>query len=328
MKGSEFCLRETTIFFFARERRRWPTLVVGGTGYLGSLVAHALLAKGERVRILIRPASVAKAEALKVAGAEIALGDLKDPESLSAALVGVTKVAVTASATLSHAEGDSIDAIDRVGTIRLIDLAIGSPNFKHIVYISFPPHPVVFPLQTAKRAVENHIVSSSSSSSFTYTILQPTFFSEVWFSPAMGLDAHNKKAKVFGSGSGGRQWYVSITDVAKATVASLDTANLSVVNQTIPFGGPEGLSQRDVLDRVEKKLGLTLHVDSVPSAALESQVSNASAGDVDRTFAALMFMIEDHPYDLSSFPPRCQSIFHYDPTSIDVFIDSLASDEK
>ncbi len=199
--------------------------MVGGTGYLGSLVAHALLAKGERVKILIRPESVAKAEALKVAGAEIALGDLKDPESLSAALVGVTKVAVTASATLPHAEGDFIDAIDRVGTIRLIDLAIGSPNFKHIVYISFPPHPVVFPLQTAKRAVENHIVSSSSSSSsFTYTVLQPTFFSEVWFSPAMGLDAHNKKAKVLGSGSGGRQWYVTITDVAKATVASLDTA--------------------------------------------------------------------------------------------------------
>ena len=47
-----------------------------------------------------------------------------------------------------------------------------------------------------KREVERHLKESG----MTYTILQPTFFMEVWLSPALGFDAAQGTAQVYGSG--------------------------------------------------------------------------------------------------------------------------------
>lgn len=62
------------------------TLVTGASGFVGSAVVRALLARGERVRVLLRAASDRRnVEGLDV---ELALGDLRDRESLRAALAG------------------------------------------------------------------------------------------------------------------------------------------------------------------------------------------------------------------------------------------------
>ena len=258
------------------------TLVVGATGVLGSLISHILIGSGEKVRCLVRPLSSEKAQKLKEDGAEIAFGDLKDVERVTAALEGVTKLVITATSILSRVEGDSIDAVDRIATLRLVEIAMASPTLKHIVYISFPPHPLASPLQTSKRAVEEKIISDASTSSrVTYTILQPGYFVEIWFSPHLSLDLANKKGKVYGTGDAGRQWYVSVGDVAKAAVASLDLSNASVINRVFPFGGPEGLTQRELLRRVEEKKSVQLDVTCVPSEALRGQLEGAS-NDVEK----------------------------------------------
>ncbi|MCC6709872.1 MAG: NAD-dependent epimerase/dehydratase family protein [Gammaproteobacteria bacterium] len=58
-------------------------LVTGATGFLGSAVARLLLARGDRVRVLVRPSSAgANIDGLPV---EIAYGDLRDAASLRAA---------------------------------------------------------------------------------------------------------------------------------------------------------------------------------------------------------------------------------------------------
>ncbi|HET7898483.1 MAG TPA: NmrA/HSCARG family protein [Flavisolibacter sp.] len=64
-------------------------LVTGATGTQGGSVAKALLQRGEfSVRILTRNASSEKALALQGMGAEIAIGDMKDEESLERAMEG------------------------------------------------------------------------------------------------------------------------------------------------------------------------------------------------------------------------------------------------
>lgn len=62
------------------------TLVTGATGFVGSAVARAALARGHRVRVLARPGS----DRGNLAGldVEIAEGDLGDPASLARAATG------------------------------------------------------------------------------------------------------------------------------------------------------------------------------------------------------------------------------------------------
>ncbi|MFZ0821336.1 MAG: hopanoid-associated sugar epimerase [Candidatus Acidiferrales bacterium] len=66
------------------------SLVTGATGFLGSHVARQLAARGERVRVLARPASDRRA--LTDLPVEIAEGDLRDSTSLDKAMAGVSRV--------------------------------------------------------------------------------------------------------------------------------------------------------------------------------------------------------------------------------------------
>ncbi len=64
-------------------------LVTGATGRQGGATARELLARGWRVRALVRDPSSSAAKALQGAGAELAQGDLEDKESLTRAVDGV-----------------------------------------------------------------------------------------------------------------------------------------------------------------------------------------------------------------------------------------------
>ena len=66
------------------------TLVTGATGFLGSHVARALAARGDTVRVLVRPSSDLRA--LDGLEAERVTGDLRDSASLGRALEGVQRV--------------------------------------------------------------------------------------------------------------------------------------------------------------------------------------------------------------------------------------------
>jgi dihydroflavonol-4-reductase len=66
------------------------TLVTGATGFLGNHVARQLAARGEQVRVLVRPSSDARA--LEGFETERFIGDLRDAASLDRAMAGVTRV--------------------------------------------------------------------------------------------------------------------------------------------------------------------------------------------------------------------------------------------
>jgi dihydroflavonol-4-reductase len=71
-------------------------LVTGGTGFVGTHVVRALLARGCAVRCLVRPQS--RRENLEGLSVEIAEGDVTDPASLARAIAGI--------ATLYHCAAD------------------------------------------------------------------------------------------------------------------------------------------------------------------------------------------------------------------------------
>ena len=283
-------------------------LVVGATGLLGSEICRLLSAEGKPARALVRPTSdqnkVAELESLNV---EIARGDLKDRSSLDAACRGVSVVISTASSTLSRQEGDSIQTVDLEGQLNLIDAA-NAAQVSRFVLISFPQVDVGFPLQAAKRGVEEHLKSSA----LTYTILQPTFFMEVWLSPALGFDAANAKAQIYGSGENKISW-ISYKDVAKFAVASID--NTDARNAVIKLGGPEALSPLEVVRAFEELQGRKFDVQHVPEAALKEQ-RESSSDPLQQSFAGLMLYysrgdIIDMRETLQKFPVRLTSIRDY-----------------
>jgi uncharacterized protein YbjT (DUF2867 family) len=97
-------------------------LVVGGTGKLGSQVIDRLLARGKRVRALVRATSHTGPLAEK--GVELATGDLLDPSSLRSALDGVDAIVTSAAGYTGHTPGDTIET-DRTGNFNLINAAAG-----------------------------------------------------------------------------------------------------------------------------------------------------------------------------------------------------------
>jgi dihydroflavonol-4-reductase len=67
-----------------------PTLVTGASGFLGSHVARQLVARGEKVRVLLRASS--NNRAIADLPLEYVTGDLRDSASLSRALDGINRV--------------------------------------------------------------------------------------------------------------------------------------------------------------------------------------------------------------------------------------------
>ena len=122
-------------------------LVVGATGLVGSEVCRRLLQKGEKVRAFVRTtSSPEKITTLSTLGAELCVGDLKDPASVEDACRGAEAVISTASSTLSRQPGDSIESVDSEGQLALV-AAAQRINVQRFVLVSFRRRKeIVFPL--------------------------------------------------------------------------------------------------------------------------------------------------------------------------------------
>lgn len=285
-------------------------LVVGATGILGLQIVLDLVAAGRPVRALVRESSDPRqVEALRKAGAEPVVADLKQPESLVRACTGVHNLILTASSTRSRGEGDSIDTVDRLGNLALI-AAAKTAGVRHVVFISFPKHELSFPLQDAKRAVEAALAGSGLS----YTVLQPPNFWEVWCSAGLGFDVAGGTVRIFGTGEGKSSW-VSMFDVSRAAVAALD--NPAAKNRVIAFGGPEALSQLEIVRRFEEASGKKLTIDRVPAEALRAQF-DGSTDSLERSFAALMILTGEGGWVFD--PKEVRAVLGFEPRSIDGFI--------
>ena len=255
-------------------------LVAGATGFLGSEICRQLIEKKKKVKGLVRATSdPGKIAQLKESGVEIIEGDLKDKASLEKSLQGVSSIISTVSSTLSRQEGDSIQTVDDEGQNNLIDAAV-SRGVSQFIYVSFCSMPGQFPLQTAKRKVEKHLAESGMS----YTILQPTYFMEIWLSPALGFDFPNARANIYGEGKNKISW-IAVKDVASFAVASLD--NPAAKNKIIQLGGPEALSPLEVVNIFETTRGKKFDLQFVPEEAMQAQKAGA-ADPLSESFAGLM----------------------------------------
>ncbi|HEX9105910.1 MAG TPA: SDR family oxidoreductase [Longimicrobiales bacterium] len=258
-------------------------LVAGATGMVGGEACRVLRGEGQRVRALVRATSKEeKVAALRALGCEVVAGDLNDAGSLARACAGVTGVVSTVSSMPFSwsPPSNTIDTVDRDGQRRLIDAA-QQAGVRRFTVVTFSGNiDQAFPLRDAKRAVEKHLRESGTE----WTILRPSFFSEVWLSPAVGFDARAGQATIYGTGENPISW-ISFLDVARFAAASVSSA--AARNAVLELGGPEPLTPLQVVRIFEQASGRPFRVQHVPVEALQQQLAGAP-DDMLRSFTALM----------------------------------------
>jgi uncharacterized protein YbjT (DUF2867 family) len=284
-------------------------LVVGATGILGTEICRKLAGGQTAVRALARQtADPARLSSLREAGVEIFWGDLKDPESLRSACIGAEVVISTASSTLSRQANDSIETVDRLGQLSLIDAARRA-GVEHFTFVSIPRNPLhESPLTRAKAQAEQSLIETGMG----YTILAANFFMEVWLSPALGFDYPHRKAVIFGDGQAPISW-VSYRDVAEFAVRSHLTPNAR--NRTLEVGGPQDLGPLDVVQIFERVSGASFERQFVPDGALLAQMNQAT-DPLAESFAKLQLeyahgCVMDSSEVLSLMPIELASVEKY-----------------
>ncbi len=221
-------------------------LISGGTGFVGSHLIPRLAASDNKIRCLVR--SLAKTEALQEHGAELALGDVTDPQSLSAAMQGVDTV-IHLVAIIREARGASFSGINAQGTRNVVEAAksCGVKRFIHMSALGASPNPR-YRYTYSKWQGEEAVRSSN----LDFIIFRPSAI----FGPGFGysfIDSMIRSLTMFPfiapvPGSGKTRFQpIWVEDVVSCVIQTLEGEKGS---QTYEIGGPEHLSYEEMLDTV------------------------------------------------------------------------------
>ncbi|MDT4915257.1 MAG: hypothetical protein QOC66_4385 [Pseudonocardiales bacterium] len=233
-------------------------LVVGGTGRLGRQLVTDLLARGDKVRVLTRDGSRADEP-----GAEVVIGDLRDPASLGRAVAGCTAV-VSAAHGLLGGRGAGPEQVDRDGTVNLVRAAVEA-GVEHLVLVSMhgasPDHPME--LSRMKYAAEEAVRGSG----IGHTILRPPAYYETWIDILGAKLDSGGPVMIFGRGRNPIS-FVSVVDVARAVSTALDDPQLR--GQTVDVGAAENLTMIRFAERLVEHAGGGSRIRHLPLPVLRA----------------------------------------------------------
>jgi uncharacterized protein YbjT (DUF2867 family) len=224
-------------------------LVTGATGKTGGQVAAQLLAAGYPVRAFVRQDD-ARSEKLRAAGAEIAIGDLTDPQALLDAMHGVKRAYFLPPFDpymIQSAAAFTIAARDA----RLESVVVLSQ------WLSNPEHPS---LATRQHWLADNLFALLPSTALT--IVNPGFFADMPYMSLLKYAAHLGVFPVPARGSS-RNAPPSVDDIARVAVAALTDPDRHAGKRYRPTG-PEMLSLTDMAAIMGKVLGRTVRHVKMP----------------------------------------------------------------
>lgn len=210
-------------------------LVTGATGKVGSEAVRLLAARGTAVRALVRDA--ARAEPLARAGAQVAVGDLDEPPTLDAAMVGVTGVVLVSPAVPAQ-ELNVVDAAARAGVGHVVKVTSKASADSPI----------------ARRRGQSEIEAGLAASGLAHTLLRANAYMQNFLALAPVI----ARTSGFGSSAGaGRVGLVDARDVA-AVAAEIAAAPAAHAGRTYRLTGPALVSYADVAAVLSRLLGRTV----------------------------------------------------------------------
>lgn len=232
--------------------------VAGVSGHVGSVVAETLLARGHKVRVIVRDAK--KAEGWRAKGAEIAVTDLDDVAGLTRALTGVAGAFL-----LVPPAYDTDDLLARQRVIADAEVAaVKASAVKHVVYLSSvgAQHPDgTGPIRTAHYA-EGRLRETSAA----LTFVRAAYFME---------NALNNFAML----AQGTYATFNALDYPFPQVATKDIGALAAEaliegprggarEEIVELVGPKDYSEREIAAALSKLVGKELAVVQGPAEAI------------------------------------------------------------
>jgi uncharacterized protein YbjT (DUF2867 family) len=223
-------------------------LVIGGRSKIGASLLELLIARGQRVRTLVR---AAERGAAPTAGVEPVAGDLGAPDTLRAAMAGVEKVFLLSSPHRDAVQWhrNAIDAARAAGVRLLVRSSIlGAGDDSPAEFVQ------------AHTICDRYLAASG----LAHVILRPNLFQQNILEstiPSIGADG---------------RFYV---DAADARISMVDTRDVAAVASVVltedghtgahyDITGPEALSYQDVAKKLSTMLGREITYVDVPDDAV------------------------------------------------------------
>jgi uncharacterized protein YbjT (DUF2867 family) len=224
-------------------------LIIGGTGQVGSRIAHQLLDEKENVTILSRHPEKKRIPT----GAKTIKGDLQNPDDLRKAFKGVDAVfmANTVSPTECHEGLMAVNAAMEAKVNRFVYLSVH--------HVDKAPH---IPRFGSKVAIEEALKSSRLS----YGILRANNFyqNDPWY--VNEIYQQNSYSQPIGSVGLSR---VDVRDVADAAVVMLTTKKLE--KQVVSLAGPDVLTGEKCAQIWSDTTGKMISYTQIPMAQWEKK---------------------------------------------------------
>lgn len=252
-------------------------LILGGSGFIGSHVVDAALARGHMVRVYDRAPERFRPTPPAV---EFVQGDLGDTASLAEAMVGVDMVFHLVSTTVpTTANLDPIADIrgNLIATLRLMEL-MRAQGVRRMLYLSsggtvygvpaVDPVPEDHPLRPissygiVKVAIENYIRMEASLNGLEAVILRPSnpFGPRQGHGGVQGIigtymwrHAQGEGMELWGDGSIVRD-FIDVRDLARLCLTCAEAGTTGTFNA----GAGEGHSVREIIDGIGRVSGTPL----------------------------------------------------------------------
>lgn len=215
-------------------------LITGATGEVGSRVVNGLLQRGIRPAVFVR--DLAKAHARYGDSVDIRVGDLRDNESLRAALHGIDVLFLLNSGPeLMQRDAVAADIAKATGVQQLVKLSSLDAE-----------------QQVGTGVWHAQGESAIRASGIHFAFVRPTGF----MSNTLFWASQIKAEGVLRSSTGnGRIPFIDPDDIAAVTIEALTTAKY--VGESLPITGPEALSYADMAAKVAAATGKPIRFKTI-----------------------------------------------------------------
>ncbi len=255
----------------ARAAGQGPVAVTGAGGFVGNRLVRHLHTHGHAVRGVVR--STRDARALRDAGCEVAIADVRDAASLREAFAGARAVIHLVAILREHGE-ETFDAVNHAGAANAASAARGAgvDRFIHLSVLGAGPQATRY-LRSKWMGEEAVRSAGVPSVIFRASLLigpgggAAAQFAEVvrfgpWYPLVLllggkaffaGVASLTPLVPVLGSGRY-RSMPVALDDVLPAVLQALDRPD--VLGQRFEIGGPQVLTYNEIMDTTARVLGL------------------------------------------------------------------------